>query len=57
MLVKELRDIISELPDNAKIVISFPNWKRSEIVGHQFVEQSLADNNEPVLFLDIKHAR
>lgn len=53
--VKDLKDILANLPDNAKIVLSDPHWKRSELMGWQFVEHSLADNNEAVLFLDTKN--
>ena len=44
MNAKELKEILANVPDNAKIVLSNPQWKRSELVGWQFVEQSLADN-------------
>ncbi len=53
--IKDLKDVLANLPDNAKIVLSNPQWKRSELLGWQFVECSLADNNEPVLFLDAKN--
>jgi hypothetical protein len=53
--VKDLKTILEHLPDNAKIVLSNPQWKRSELLGWQFIEHSLADNNEPVLFLDTKN--
>ena len=53
--VKDLKEVLANIPDNVKIVLSNPQWKRSELLGWQFVEQSLADNNEPVLFLDTKN--
>ena len=57
MVAKELKEILIGVPDNAKIVLSNPQWKRSEIVGYQFVENSIADNNAPVLFIDAKNFR
>lgn len=54
MLVKDLKAILADLPDDAKIVLSNPQWKRSEIIGHQFVQHSLADDC-PVLYLDAKN--
>ena len=53
--VKDLKDVLSNIPDNVKLVLSNPQWKRSEFLGWQFVEHSLADDNEPVLFLDTKN--
>jgi hypothetical protein len=53
--VKDLKEVLANVPDNVKIVLSNPQWKRSEFLGWQFVEKSLADNNEPVLFLDTKN--
>ena len=53
MKAKELKEILKNVPDEALIILSDTEWERSEIVGHQFVEKSLADNNTPALFLDI----
>ncbi len=55
--VKDLKAVLSNVPDNAKVVISTPQWKRSGLLGWQFVERSLTDKNEPVLFLDTKNFR
>lgn len=57
MNAKELKDILNNVPDEAVIVISNPQWKRTEIIGHQFVEKSIADNDAPALFLDVKNFR
>lgn len=57
MNVKELKDIIAGIPDNTKIIISNPQWKRCDIIGHQFCENSIADDEMPVLFIDIKNPK
>ena len=55
--VKDLKEVLANVPDNVKIVLSNPQWKRSELLVWQFFEKSLADNNEPVLFLDTKNCK
>lgn len=53
MKAKELKEILKNVPDEALIILSDTEWVRGKIVGHQFVEKSIADNDAPALFLDI----
>lgn len=39
MNVKELREILADLPDEALVVVSNPKWKTTNIVGYQFVDK------------------
>lgn len=56
MNVKELREILADLPDEALVVVSNPKLKTTNIVGHQFVgkDRSWRDENG-TLYLDIKN--
>ena len=55
MKVKELKEILANVPDDALVLICNPQWKTSEIEGHQLVKESPIYEKQDVLYLDIKN--
>ena len=56
MNVKELREILADLPDEALVVVSNPKWKTTNIVGYQFVDKDRSWRDENgTLYLDLKN--
>lgn len=55
MTAKELKDILANVKDDAIVVICNPQWKVSDIIGHQVVRESPIYDKQDVLYLDIKN--
>ena len=55
MTAKELKDILANVSDDALVLICNPQWKCSDIIGHQVVKESPIYERQDVLYLDIKN--
>jgi len=57
MLVKELKKILDNLPEDALVVVANPQWKTTEITGCQYVdkERSWRDTENGTLYIDVKN--
>lgn len=56
MTAKELKDILTNVPDDAVVVVSNPKWQSTEIIGSQFVAKDRSWRSEcGTLYLDIKN--
>lgn len=56
MTAKELKDILTNVPDDAVVVVCNPRWQSTEIIGSQFVAKDRSWRSEcGTLYLDIKN--
>ena len=56
MTAKELKDILTNVPDDSVVVVSNPKWQSTEIIGSQFVAKDRSWRSEcGTLYLDIKN--
>ena len=55
MIARELKEILAGVKDDAIVIISNPQWKTTEIVGHQVVENNPIYEGRDTLYIDIKN--
>ncbi len=55
MFARELKEILANVKDDAVVIICNPQWKTTEIIGHQVVENNAIYDGRDTLYLDIKN--
>ena len=53
--VRELKELLAGMPDDALVLMCNPQWKVTQIEGHQLVHNSVIYEGRNVLYLDIKN--
>lgn len=55
MKAKELKEILANVSDDAIVIVSNPQWRTTDIVGHQVVKKSTLYDGADVLYIDVKN--